>query len=451
MKADGNIDDLFRQGLGEKEYSPPMHLWPGVAQRLPKPFLSPGRAGRLVLFAFILGILLHRDGQMINWNKDTGAPPLPAAEINSPSNFQTRSAPPSDQAAIDAGTSRLKGNPPEAAVPGKAPRRRTRPIWPTPAGGQTTVLPLTGQGQDLEVSPEPGAAALQAENSATLEKPREKRPAAIELPLVAKRSTPFFPMPLEDAVPPVKFLGERWFAGVDFSYSNDWMQRNLYAKNPGDEPYVFLRNSTEALRSANTASLRLSLIAASGITLRGGIQVARFNELFSHSTEKQEIQYIPRRDAGGLVIGTDTVFQTVRTTNGQMNRFQTIDIPLTLGFEFPVGRANLGIHAGPVLNMAFYQRGKFLAEDGERIVDFSSSTPDAYPAFRNRLGMGFYGSINISYPLTPSLHLFAEPYLRVFPGAVTTADYPLEQRYRTQGVFIGVRKMMGPYWMNLRP
>ncbi|MEY4135863.1 MAG: hypothetical protein RL386_2213, partial [Bacteroidota bacterium] len=239
--------------------------------------------------------------------------------------------------------------------------------------------------------------------------------------------------------------------GVDFSYSNDWMQRNLYAKNPGDEPYVLLRNSTEALRSANTASLRLSLIAASGITLRGGIQVARFNELFSHSTEKQEIQYIPRRDAGGLVIGTDTVFQTVRTANGQMNRFQTIDIPLTLGFEFPVGRANLGIHAGPVLNMAFYQRGKFLAEDGERIVDFSSSTPDAYPAFRNRLGMGFYGSINISYPLTPSLHLFAEPYLRVFPGAVTTADYPLEQRYRTQGVFIGIRKMMGPYWMNLRP
>jgi len=71
--------------------------------------------------------------------------------------------------------------------------------------------------------------------------------------------------------------------------------------------------------------------------------------------------------------------------------------------------------------------------------------------FRNRLGMGFYGSINISYPLTPALHLFAEPYLRVFPGSVTNTDYPLEQRYRTQGVFVGIRKMMGPYWMNLRP
>lgn len=450
MKADGNIDDLFRKALGEKDDGPPMHLWPGVAHRLPKPFLSPRRISRWASLAVGVCLLLQRDGRMENRSLMLKAHPAPAAQTTSPANIQSLHTTLSHQSAIDQNTPRQKDQRLGAGHPGNAPRRNASPVRMTLDRPPSATPTRVGQGQKV-LLPEMPLAGQQQENPAVPAEAAGKKRADMDMPFVAKRNTPFSPMPLEDAVPPVKFLGERWFAGIDFSFSNDWMQRSLYAKNPGDEPYVLLRNSTEALRSANTASMRLSLVAASGITLRGGIQVARFNEMFSHSTEKQEIQYLPRRDAGGSIIGTDTVFQLVRTTNGQMNRFQTIDIPLTLGFEFPVGRANFGIHAGPVFNMAFYQRGKFLAEDGERIVDFSSSTPDAYPAFRNRLGMGFYGSVHISYPLTPSLHLFAEPYLRVFPGAVTNADYPLEQRYRTQGIFIGLRKMMGPYWMNLRP
>ena len=444
MKADGKIDDLFRKALGDKDYSPPMHLWPGVAQRLPKPFLSPRRISRWAVLAFGLGILLCSDGRMDNQRQVRKDPAGPTAQIATPASSLSRSIPPSDQASIDENPSLHTAQRAEASAPGKIPRRAVSAARITFDASQPAPLPAADQGQKL--FPNQPATQRQPENPATSEGSVDKRRGGMALPFVAKRNTPFPLMPLEDAVPSVKFLGERWFAGVDFSFSNDWMQRSLYAKNPGDEAYVLLRNTSEALRSANTASLRLSLVAASGITLRGGIQVARFNEMFSYSTEKQEIQYIPRRDAGGSVIGTDTVFQLVRTINGQMNRFQTIDIPLTLGFEFPLGKTNFGIHAGPVFNMAFYQRGKFLAEDGERIVDFSSSTPDAYPAFRNRLGMGFYGSINISYPLTPALHLFAEPYLRVFPGSVTNTDYPLEQRYRTQGVFVGIRKLTFPGW-----
>ncbi len=124
---------------------------------------------------------------------------------------------------------------------------------------------------------------------------------------------------------------------------------------------------------------------------------------------------------------------------------------MLLGRQFSLGRLDLGINGGATLNMAFYQKGAFLSPDAEKVVDFSSNHPDAYPAFKNRLGIGYYGSVSVSHPITPSLHVMAEPYFRFMPKPYTSPDYPLEQRYQTAGLFLGFRKLLGPYWMNLRP
>ena len=444
MNADGRIDDLFRKGLGDQDPGPQMHLWPGVANRLRRPFLSPRRIGIYTLLALGLTAFLHSDQRILSGGIIRQATALNSVNAADHPEVAIRPAFPTQQ------KSDLQNNR-QSLSAASGSFREDRRVQSKRAGislsRKLSLIPASGEQH-------PTAASVQ--NISPIDHPaREENPdtrgSITEMAFVEKKTTPFTPYPIDDLIPPIRFLGERWFAGLDISYSQDWMQRGLYPRTADYEPYAQLRNATEALRSAHTAALRLSLISASGITLRGGIQVTRFTEQFTHTSEERQLRFLPRRDATGNVIGTDTVLQLVQTPHNNVNRFQTVDIPLTIGYEFPWGKANFSLHAGPVFNMAFYQQGRFLAEDGERIVDFSSSTPDAYPAFRNRLSMGFYGSVNLSYPLTPSVHLFAEPYLRVFPAAFTNADYPLDQRYRMQGVFIGIRKVIGPYWMNLRP
>jgi hypothetical protein len=445
MNADGQIDDLFRRGLGDQDPGPQMHLWPGVANRLRRPFLSPRRIGIYALLALGLTAFLCSDQRMLEVDitirqaialDRAPVPDHPELANRSTVPTQAKSDPQNNWQSLSAASSSFRADRPVQSR--RTSILRSRKLSLVPETGEHH--PVAASGQDI--SP---VAHLAPEETP------DTRGSMAEMAVVETRATPFTPYPVDDLIPPIRFLGERWFAGLDLSYSQDWMQRGLYPKTADYAPYAQLRNTTEAFQRAHTAALRLSLISASGITLRGGIQVTRFAERFTHTSEERQLRFLPRRDATGNVIGTDTVLQLVQIPHNNLNRFQTVDIPLTIGYEFPWGKANFSLHAGPVFNMAFYQQGRFLAEDGERIADFSSSTPDAYPAFRNRLSMGFYGSVNLSYPLTPSVHLFAEPYLRVFPAAFTNSDYPLDQRYRMQGVFIGIRKVMGPYWMNLRP
>jgi len=447
MSADQHIDDLFREGLGNHDLGPQMHLWPGVAKQLRKPFLSPRRFALWTLLAIGFTAILPGDQHEYTKKTAESTPREVIASSEKPASYTPNLRVLSQ--AKDQKESGIRAED-EKEIPGSDALRKTSR---RPAKLMRKLLPqeisaLAGESAQPTTSGEQDAISAFPEQNG---QSTAKRPMPDGVSYLEMRSTPFSPYPVDDVIPPIKFLGERWFAGLDLSYSRDWMQRSLYAKTPDYATYAQLRNTSEAFQSAHSATLRLSLISASGITLRGGIQVAWFNETFAHQTKENVLRFIPRRDATGSIIGTDTILQVVQTNHNSQNRFHTVDIPLTIGYEFPLGKANFSLHAGPVLNMAFYQQGKFLAEDGERIADFSSSTPDAYPAFRNRLGMGFYGSINLSYPLTPSVHFFAEPYLRVFPGSFTNADYPLDQRYRTQGVFLGIRKVIGPYWMNLRP
>jgi hypothetical protein len=48
-----------------------------------------------------------------------------------------------------------------------------------------------------------------------------------------------------------------------------------------------------------------------------------------------------------------------------------------------VGKFTLSANAGVYLNMAFNQKGNFLSPDLNKVLDFSSKTPDAYPRHTN--------------------------------------------------------------------
>ena len=202
----------------------------------------------------------------------------------------------------------------------------------------------------------------------------------------------------------------------------DVPNRTLEAREPEFELYRQAREQSEAVQNGYRATLRFSMISIDGIAVRSGLSYSKHQETFTYQQQSQQ------------------------------NSFQTIDIPVVVGYERNnVGKFTLSANAGVYLNMAFNQKGNFLSPDLNRVLDFSSKTPDAYPAFRNSLGVALYGSIAASYPITPRLRLVLEPYVLHHSGSFTANDYAIDQRYQNWGIQVGLRKKINKYIFFAKP
>ena len=440
MKAQHPIDDLFRHELGDRQAEAPMHLWAGIARQVAVPQKKRRKKYLLVLAAAALGYtaLLPSDipsrtlGQKMGYNRTASPSPEGTATTSAPVSKSSPAALPGGKipVAVAAAPATLRGNPLVAS--GVA----------VPAGAKK------GGMADLYL---PDAPAEEAAPGAVVADETPVRDAFYSFAALPSLSPQLELAPIRDVMPGFRFLGERWYASFDLSVSNEWRQRSLIANSPDYQGYADLRDASEQLLNAHSAALRLSLISASGIALKSGIQISSYTESFLQSRTERVAVPNPIRDANGQVIGMDTLFQNRSYQWTTKNQFHTIDIPVLVGYEFALGRFNIGLNGGALLNMAFNQQGTFLGPDEKTVLDFSSNRPDAYPAFKNRLGVGWYGSAQLSFPISPSLRVLAEPYYSAFPRSYTNSDYPITQRYHTMGLFVGVRKLLGPYWLNLKP
>lgn len=202
----------------------------------------------------------------------------------------------------------------------------------------------------------------------------------------------------------------------------DVPSRSLEAREPEFELYRQAREQSEAVQNGYRAALRFSMISIDGIAVRSGLSYSNHLETFTYQQKAQQ------------------------------NSFQTIDIPVVVGYERNnLGKFTLSANAGVYLNMAFNQKGNFLSPDLNKVLDFSSKTPDAYPAFRNSLGVALYGSIAASYPITPRLRLVLEPYVLRHSGSFTANDYAIDQRYQNWGIQVGLRKKINKYIYFAKP
>lgn len=217
---------------------------------------------------------------------------------------------------------------------------------------------------------------------------------------------------------PVPFKKKLWFAKIDFLLSQDFVHSSLTAKTPLFDAYSTLRNNQEDLKVSNSFAVRMGISTLKGWGLRSGIQYSRMSQTLT------------------LIIPD----ASQRTTS--KNTFETIDIPLILTKEQSFGKLRAGFSLGTYLNMAFNQKGSFYSPGGA-LIEFTSSKPGAYPAFKNRLGASLYSGISLSIPIGNSLEFMAEPYVRSRIPSISAEDYVLEQKIWYGGLFIGFRKQIG--------
>jgi hypothetical protein len=272
----------------------------------------------------------------------------------------------------------------------------------------------------------------------------EASPQTIMSPLLKTQKTDGLGMevsPTEYTPMCAAFNSTDWSFAIDLLASPDYVIREITALDPELESYVQSREESEKYQTAFSAGMRVSMIADNGLAFRTGINYSRINEKFTYFNGTEVITSIKEEfDNDGNLIGFDTITEIGARYKVTHNRLQMLDIPILVGYEVNFNKLSVSINGGAQLNLISNQRGDILSPQDGTPMSIDSDDPDAYPAFKRSVGLGWYGSLGIAYQASDDLQLLVEPHFKVFPKSFTQEQFGISQRYSSIGISLGIRK-----------
>ncbi|MEZ5042976.1 MAG: hypothetical protein R2828_23980 [Saprospiraceae bacterium] len=236
--------------------------------------------------------------------------------------------------------------------------------------------------------------------------------------------------------------GKRHWYG-ELSTGTTTSLRDLHAREGEFIPYAASRAATESAQFSYNTELRLSIISPNGFAFRTGFNYTQLNDKFNYVNENEKKIIITNvYGSNGQIISQDTSIVTGTRRKITNNRFQLLDVPLILGYELNYKDVTFAFNAGMYLNLSYQQKGDFLSPIDQEPTSFSSDEIDTYPAYRQQIGMGWYGSIGMYYRMNPRTHVYLEPSLRMYTQSGTIDEYPLKQNYALGSLNIGLRRVI---------
>lgn len=319
-----------------------------------------------------------------------------------------------------------------------APEQKNKPfskqknadVWPQPPLKKTAIN------------------ATQKEKKSMLDSFENTKPFEVLGPLRKKKTTPSIYKPGRNSIlgfqrsPRCPQFGpDNWRIYLEALVAPDIPFKFITADVPDLEEYVTQREATEEQKLAYSSSLRLSLVSNKGFAFRIGATYSQINERFRYLNES-EIRTIITDiyDQNGNIIGTDTSLVLGTRYKVSQNKYRMLDVPVIFGYQFNRKSVRVSVNAGMLVNLIFRQKGDLLSPVDLKPVSIDSGTLDAYPAFKQQAGLGWYGSLGLEYKLGSDLYLMVEPYVKSFPRSLTIDQYGVQQKYLHAGVFVGVRK-----------
>ena len=230
--------------------------------------------------------------------------------------------------------------------------------------------------------------------------------------------------------------GFELFASPDYSFKS---VTNVSAS----QQYLDKKDSSEQMQIGYSAGFRLVKPLNEHILLKTGLQYSQMNQKFTYRNEnelKTTTVITTRtiiRSPGDTVIVSDTstlqqIGYSVKTIH---NHFRSIDIPLTVGYQFGNDDLSIGLNAGVILNVSSWYQGEIL-DTSLAPVPISKVSSSIY---KSNIGLGLYSSISVLKRINENTQLFFEPYFRYNLSNMTNSQSPYNQKFQVGGLAIGLR------------
>lgn len=209
--------------------------------------------------------------------------------------------------------------------------------------------------------------------------------------------------------------------------------------------YMQRKDSSESSQIGFSVGVRLVKPFSDNLVLKAGLQYGQVNQQFAYRSENEiktttvvtQRQII--RGPGDTVLVSDTsVLRQIGYRNNTVtNHFRTIDVPITIGYQF--GRDEddfrVGVNAGVIFNLSSWYQGVVLDKSLATVPIDKASTN----VYKSNIGMGLYTSLSFMKRLGENSQLFFEPYFRYNLSNITTDQASYSQKFNVGGLAIGLR------------
>ena len=138
-----------------------------------------------------------------------------------------------------------------------------------------------------------------------------------------------------------------------------------------------------------------------------------------------------------LFRSTDTNYIYTSFTN--TNLYETLDLPVLVGFEKSNEKFGMGFYTGLLVNMVFNKSGSVISPVDDNDIIGLTDRGDAGAYFNRNIGISYYASTIVTYKLTNRLKLKMEPYFRYSPKSLSNTNYLVNQSYYLFGGQVGLR------------
>lgn len=213
----------------------------------------------------------------------------------------------------------------------------------------------------------------------------------------------------------------------------DYVFRSL--SDTANSVYLQQRKASVKYLFAYSAGIRYTRVFGSGMSFRTGLNYSQINEQFT-SEKGRIIQNVYIINSNGDTTGTYLQSGTLYKTS--TNKYKSIDIPISIGYELGNGRIHSNINMGAMINIHSSQKGFVLDKNGTA-VDISSDKSTSVYQYKTKAGVSFIGAASIYYKLNDKIHLMAEPYIRLSLSPATKPEISLKEKFHTAGVRLGIR------------
>jgi len=240
------------------------------------------------------------------------------------------------------------------------------------------------------------------------------------------------------------FGGKDWFLAVVPEIGLDYNMKTLEIDDVEFEDLLNLRNENERTLEGYQFGLSLMGYHRTGIYVKGGAAYSKFTEQMKLNRTYTEmdttigIVSITESQSGDTltVIYGDIITTKEITENRKIHyNFSMIDIPLAIGYGFNMGSFNLDLEAGAMFNIKTTTRGKYFSE--QTLIDNNFEDLDNTNRFKRTLGVGFFASALIRKELSNGSAVYLGPRFKIRPTQYSTNFNPVNQRYKTVGLYAG--------------
>ncbi len=199
--------------------------------------------------------------------------------------------------------------------------------------------------------------------------------------------------------------------------------------------YLQQRKASTKYLLSYSAGIRYTRVFGSGMSFRTGLNYSQINEQFT-SEKGRVVQNVYIINTNGDTTGTYAQTGTLYKTS--TNKYKSIDIPISVGYEMGNGRIHSNINVGAMVNISSKQTGFVLDKNGNSIEITSGKTSSPYQ-YKTKAGVSFIGAASVYYKLNDKMHLMAEPYVRLSLSPATKAELSLKEKFHTTGIRFGIR------------